>query len=78
MSESHQEFSIDALHPVSLFCEDVDRQLLVLRFPPSISWMRGNDRLDVVPDVLLLSTLVMQGNGSENQRIKNILDISFR
>ena len=66
MSESHQEFCIEALHAIGLFCEDVDHQLLVLRFPPSSLSMRVNDRLDVVFDVSLLSALVMQGNRAES------------
>ena len=40
MSEGHQKFSINALHPVGLFCQDIDNHLLVLRFPPSVLWMR--------------------------------------
>ena len=59
MSESRHIFSIDALHPVSLFCEGVDDKLLVLRFPPSIFWMGVNDRLDIVLDVHPLFTLFM-------------------
>ena len=35
ISVSHQEFDIDALHPIRFIREDVDDQLLVLRFPPS-------------------------------------------
>src|ERR1700679_2867606 len=65
MSESHQGFCTEALHAIGLFCEDVDHQLLVLRFPPSILRMRVNDRLDVVLNVSLLSALVMQGNSAE-------------
>ena len=78
MSESHQEFSIDALHPICFSREDVDNQLLVFRFPPSARWMCVNDRLDIVLDVFLLSSLVMEGNIAGNQGIENILDISFR
>ena len=66
MSKSHQEFSIDVLHPIRLFYDDINGQLSVLFFPPSFFWVRVNDRLDVVLDVPRLSTLVMQGNRAEN------------
>src|SRR5712692_8334090 len=66
ISETHQEISIDALHAVGFFCEDIDDQLLVLCFPPFVFSMRVNDRLDVILDVLLLSSLVVQGNRAEN------------
>src|SRR5713226_7171274 len=66
MSETHQEISIDALHAVGFFCEDVDNQLLMLCSPPFVFTMRVDDRLDVIFDVLLLSSLVMQGNRAEN------------
>jgi hypothetical protein len=66
MSKNHQEFSIDVLHPVRIFHEDVDDQFPVLFFPPPFLWMRLNDRLDVVLDIPILSSLVMQGNRTEN------------
>src|SRR5258708_17819986 len=56
ISETHQEISIDALHAVGFFCEDVDDQLLVLCFPPFVFSMGMNDRLDVILNVLLLSS----------------------
>src|SRR6266436_5004846 len=59
MSGCHQEFRTEALHAVGLFCENVDDQSLVLRFPPSILRMRVNDRLDVVLNVSILSVLVV-------------------
>jgi hypothetical protein len=65
MSDGRQEFSIYAYIPSAL-CEDVDDQLFMFRFPPSFFWVRVNDRLDVVLDVPLLSTLVMQGNVARN------------
>jgi len=66
MSKSHQEFSIDVLHPVRFFRENVDGKFPVLFFPPSFFGTRVNDRLDVVLDIPLLSTLVVQGNRAEN------------
>ena len=77
MSESRHKYIICALHAVSLIYEDVDDQLLVLRFPPSVFWMSVNDRVDIGLDVLLLFTLVVQGNRAENKRVEDILDISF-
>src|SRR5216684_1135635 len=56
MSETHQEISIDALHAVGFFCEDIDDQLAVLCFPPLVFSMPVNDRLYVILDVLLLSS----------------------
>ena len=66
ISKSRQEFSIDTLHPVGLFCKDIDDELLVLHFPPPVSWMRVNDGLDIVFNVPLLFALVMQGNAVGN------------
>ena len=66
MSESHQEVLTEASHAIGLFCEDVDDQLLVLRFPPSIHRMRVNDRLDVVFNISLLFAFIMQGNRAES------------
>ena len=65
VSESHQEFSIDRLHPIRFFYEDVDGQFPVLFIPP-FYFTRVNDRLDVVLDIPPLSILVMQGNTAEN------------
>ena len=62
LSESRQEFSNDALHPVGVSRKDVHDQLLLLRFPPSAFLVRLNDRLNIFLDVPLLSTLVMKGN----------------
>src|SRR5713226_9211073 len=59
MSETHQKIRIGALHAVGFICEDVDNQLLMLCFPPFVFSMCVNDRLDVILDVLLLSSLVM-------------------
>jgi hypothetical protein len=77
MSKSHQEYGIDSIHPAGFFCEDVDDQLLVLRFPTFVFWMRVNDRLDIVFNVIILSSLVMKGNMAENQGIEDTLDISL-
>ena len=52
---------MDALHPVGLFREDVDDQLLVFRCPPFVFWMRVNGGLDIDLDVPILLALVMQG-----------------
>ena len=66
VSESHQELSIDVLHPIRIFYEEVDGQFLVHYFPGSFFWTRVNDRFDVVLDIPFLSNLVMQGNRMEN------------
>jgi hypothetical protein len=50
---------IDVLHAVSIFCEHINHPLLVLRFPPSAPWVIVDDRLDVVPDVLHVTDLVV-------------------
>jgi hypothetical protein len=58
-----------------------DDHLFMFRIPPSYFWTRANiganDRLDVVLDVSLLSTLVMQGNVTR-KRPRTVLDISLR
>src|SRR5260370_37589597 len=59
ISEAHQEIRIDALHAVGFFCEDVHDQLLMLCSPPFVLWKPVNDRLDVIFDVLLLSSIAM-------------------
>jgi hypothetical protein len=78
MSKSHQEFGIDAIPSVGFFRKSVDDQLLVLRLPTLALLMSINDRLEVVLNVSLLSSLVMKGNMAENQRIEDILDISLQ
>jgi hypothetical protein len=65
MSRGHQEFSVDALHPVRFFRESVDGQFPVLIIP-HFCCTRVNDRLDVVLDIPLLSALVMQRNRVES------------
>src|SRR5260370_35583613 len=59
ISEIRQEINIDALHAVGFFCEDIDGQLLVPCFPPFVFSMCVNDRLYLILDVLLLSSLVV-------------------
>src|SRR5258708_19364050 len=59
MSETHQDISIDTLHAVGFFCDDVDDKLLVLCSPTFVFSMRVNDRSDVLLNVLLLSSLVV-------------------
>jgi hypothetical protein len=77
MSKSHQQFSIDVLHPIRFFDKGVEGQFLVILFPPCFYCACVNDRLDVVLYIPLLSTLVMQGNRAESKRIDDILDIKF-
>ena len=66
LSDSHREFCTGALHAIGLFCEDVDHQSLVLRFPSFILRMLVNDRLDVVLNISPLSALIVQGNRAES------------
>jgi len=77
MSGCHHGFSIDALHPVGFFYEDLDDQLPVLRCPVFVFFV-VNDKLDVVLDISLLSVLVMKGNTVVRYAIENILDISLQ
>src|SRR5260221_5867815 len=56
---------ISGLHPVGVFRKHVDDEILVLGRPPSHLYIRTNNELDVVKDVLLLSFFVMEGNGME-------------
>ena len=66
LSDSYQEFSIDALHSVCVPRKDVEDQFPLLRFPPSAFWRRLIDRLDIFLNVPLLSTLAMQGDTAGN------------
>ena len=59
MSKSYHELNTDASHPVGLFGEGVNDQLLVFWFPRSHIWVRVNNRFDIVFDVSHLSALVM-------------------
>ena len=63
MSEGREEGSSD-LHPISSLCQDVDDELLMLRFPPSHLSMRINGELDIILDIISLSALVVYGNRS--------------
>ena len=66
MRESHQEFYTEALHAIVLFCEGLDDQFLVLRFPLFILRIRLDGRPDVILHVFSLSALFIQGNREEN------------
>jgi len=59
MSITRQELEIDALHPVSSFCQGVNDKLLMLRFPFSHLSIRGDDTLDVVVNILHLALLAV-------------------
>jgi hypothetical protein len=50
---------ISALHSIRSFCQDVNYKLPVLLFPSSHRSVRVYDRLDIVLDVLLLSSLLV-------------------
>ena len=55
--ETNQNFSV--LHAIRSVRQDVNHQLLVLWFPSSHFYIRVNDRLDIVLNVLRVSTFVM-------------------
>ena len=46
-------------HAVGALCERIDDEVLVLRFPPSVPLVLVDNRLDVLLDVLHLSSLVV-------------------
>ena len=46
-------------HAVGALCERIDHEVLVLRFPPSVPLVLVDNRLDVLLDVLHLSSLVV-------------------
>jgi hypothetical protein len=50
---------IDPLHLTRSFCKDINNKLLVLCFPPLHVPIRSGDPLDIVHDILFLSSLVM-------------------
>ena len=58
MSVAHKS-SINALHPVCSFCQDINHKLLVRRRPSPHPSVCVYDRLDVVFNVFLLSALVV-------------------
>jgi hypothetical protein len=51
--------SINALHPIFSFCQNINHKLLVHRCSSPHPSVRVYDRLDVVLDVFLLSALVV-------------------
>jgi hypothetical protein len=59
LSEAANNLNIGCLHAVGAFREDVDHQLLVLRLPLSVFWIRVDDRFDIILDIFQLSSLVM-------------------
>ncbi len=59
MSITRQGLEIDALHPVSCFCQGVNDKLLMLWFPFSHLSIRGDDTLDVVVNILHLALLAV-------------------
>jgi hypothetical protein len=70
-------FVNDDLHPVSFLCKHFNNQLFVFRTPFLHFPVGINDRPDVVDDFLHLSTLVMQGNALERERIEDSVDAGF-
>lgn len=58
--------SINALHPVSFSCEDVNDESPILRLPRFVFWVRINDGRDILLDVIFLSAFVIQGNRAKN------------
>ena len=79
MSGSRQEVSIDPLHLVSFFCEDVDDQFLVLRSPHFVYPTHVDDRLDILLDVSLLSDLDMQETAWDTKKSRvSLMSISGR
>ncbi len=61
-----------------MYCEDVYDQLPVLLFPLPHTQICANDKLDIIVDVLRLSALFMQGNGTECQGFEDSLDVGLR
>ena len=54
-----KNLGIGGLHAVGVFDENIDHELLVLRFPPSVPWVLVHDRLDIFLDILHLPALVV-------------------
>jgi hypothetical protein len=50
---------VGVLHAIGTLCKRIDHELLVLRFPPSVPLVLVDNRLDVLLDVLHLSSLVV-------------------
>jgi len=58
--EGHEKKGgISDLHPIRSLCQDVNHKLLVLRCPSSHISICVYDRLDIILDVLLLSSLLV-------------------
>jgi len=68
---------VNALHPISSCCQDVDDKLLVFWLPSLHFSMRINSELDIVLDIPHLSILVVYGYGTESQGFKDNLDVGL-
>jgi hypothetical protein len=64
--KTYEERSMNALHAICFLYKGIDHIMLLLLFPSSHVSVHVYNPFDVVLNVMLLSTFVVQGNGKES------------
>jgi uncharacterized protein YjaZ len=68
----------DTLHPIRSLREHLDDEVPVLLAPSPHHLVRMNNRTDIIQDIFLLSSLVMEGHAESCQRLKSGLYVNLR
>jgi hypothetical protein len=72
-----QRMDEDTLHPIRSLRERLDDKVPVLLSPSPHFLVGLNNRADIVYDIFLLSSLVMEGHAESRQRIENGLYVAL-
>ena len=67
----------DTLHPVSSLGDSLDDEIPVVLSPSPHLLVRTNNGSDVIYDILLLSTLIMEGHAERRQRLESGLYVDL-
>src|SRR5712691_425261 len=71
IQESHDS------HPASFLCQGLDHQLPVFLSPPTHPWVRANKVVDIVNNVLILSSLILKCDVVDCKGIQNVSDVNL-
>ena len=78
MSVDNVSIAIGDSHPVGSVGECLDDQLLILLAPCAHPRVRVDDRDNIVDDVLLLPSFVVNGHLKRRQRLQSRSNVDFR
>jgi len=78
ISEDHVPLAIGHSHPIGSVREHLNDQILILVSPFAHPRVRVDDRVDILDDVLHLSSLVVKGHLKRRQWLQSNSDVDFR